>query len=376
MAIKPYIKSEQTCYLLKCIAKSSTNRSLEVRRQKDLGAVSLSEAKAEHNKLKRAVKAELFEKEQKGVTWREILNSWYKAEVLNGETSTTTNLDKFNMLLMYSSDWMNLSMQEIYPMTVRIVLKDMKSSGLSTSRMKSFKAGVNTVFDWAMSVRLIPPNLSSPARGVPTPKVPKKKQPILTRNEIRIFLQKARELEHPYYYHWALAVNTGCRSGELKALKWKDVDLSRGMITVSQSICSRTQRVKGTKTGEWKDIPINSQLKKLLEELKLKSGGSEFVLPRITSWKRGEASKVTRAFCEAIGVNEINFHSLRACFAVQCFEAGLGIATTMRLGGWTSVKSIQHYIRLAGVEVEGATESLDLIPDVSGPAKVHHLSAN
>lgn len=33
-----------------------------------------------------------------------------------------------------------------------------------------------------------------------------------------------------------------------------------------------------------------------------------------------------------------------------------------QLGGWKSVKSFQRYIRLAGVDIQGATEGLDLLP--------------
>lgn len=68
------------------------------------------------------------------------------------------------------------------------------------------------------------------------------------------------------------------------------------------------------------------------------------------------------SFCQALGLPEITFHATRACFTVQCLIAGLDIVTTMKLGGWKNVKSFQHYIRLAGVGIQGATDGLDLLP--------------
>src|SRR5690606_17299400 len=143
-----------------------------------------------------------------------------------------------------------------------------------------------------------------------------------------------RELEHEYYSVWATALLTGCRSGELWALQWTDVDFERRVITIRKSYNGRMKSIKSTKTGHWRDVPINEQLETLLKELKLQTASTGFVLPRISSWTRGEAAGVLRGFCVAIGIREIHFHALRACFAVQCLEAGLGIATVMKLGGW------------------------------------------
>ena len=211
--------------------------------------------------------------------------------------------------------------------------------------------------------RTIKPSFLKPTLGVTLPKVSSKKQPILNRAEIKFLLQKAKELDHEYYYVWAVALSTGCRSGELWALKWSDVDFDRKIISITKSYSQKLNIVKDTKTNEWRDIPISNQLEVLLKELKLVTGSSGYVLPRITSWRRGNASQVLRSFCSSIGIREINLHATRACFAVQCLESGVDVATTMKLGGWLSMKSFQHYIRLAGIEVRGATDKLDLIPE-------------
>lgn len=237
--------------------------------------------------------------------------------------------------------------------------------------MKSVRSAVNTMFDWARLERIIPAHIDSPARGVSIPKVATKIQPILNRDEIKLFLRKAREIGHEYYYLWAVAVSTGCRSGELWALRWTDVSFETRMISITKSFFSRLGCDKSTKTKVSRQVPINAALEALLKELKLKTASTGYVLPRITSWRRGEAS---RSFCQALGLPEITFHATRACFAVQCLVGGVDIVTTMKFGGWKNVKSFQHYVRLAGVDIKGATDILNLIPETEREAIVYSLT--
>lgn len=57
-------------------------------------------------------------------------------------------------------------------------------------------------------------------------------------------------------------------------------------------------------------------------------------------------------------MKDVKFHTLRACFATQLLRNGISAAMVMRICGWTELKTMQHYIRLAGVEIKGATDSL------------------
>ncbi|WP_413570444.1 tyrosine-type recombinase/integrase [Bdellovibrio sp. HCB117] len=362
MAIKTYQKDGYTCFKIQFTSRSRI-AGINVRLQCDLGAVTYTEAKREYEKLKKEAVIKRIEKERNGLVWRDLLSRWYKDVVLNGPyEDSVSKRDSHNALQMHTKPWMLTPLDQLRPMSMRLIFNEMEKKELSKGRMKSVRSAVNTVFDWARLERIIPAYIESPARGVSIPKVETKMQPILNRDEIKLFLRKAREVGHEYYYLWAVAVSTGCRSGELWALRWTDVSLETRMISITKSFSSRLGYDKSTKTKDSRQIPINAALEMLLMELKLKTFSTGYVLPRITSWRRGEASKVSRSFCQALGLPEITFHATRACFAVQCLVGGLDIVTTMKLGGWKNVKSFQHYVRLAGVEIQGATDVLDLIP--------------
>jgi integrase len=63
---------------------------------------------------------------------------------------------------------------------------------------------------------------------------------------------------------YALAAYLYLRPGELAALEWKDVQLEHGYVHVHQALDIRTGRVKPTKTGITRKVPIRPTLRPLL----------------------------------------------------------------------------------------------------------------
>lgn len=362
MAIKEYYKDGQVQYLVRFKMKSKVRHGLAIQRQKHLGNVTHKEAEKELKELKKAVQRELYFRERSQISWGELLNSWYRMDVMNCNHPTSTKIDNFRTLERYTRSWTSLPVDELTSMSLQIIIKEMEQSGLSVARMKSVKFAVNTVFEWGILNRIIPPSILSPAKGCKLPKLVRKEQPVLNRQEIKILLSKARALDHEYYPVWVVAFETGCRSGELMALLWSDVDFERGLIHVNKSFNSRIGKMKCTKTGIERKLPISPELSSFLKELKLKTGNTGYVLPRIQSWKRGEAARILKGFCKAIGIREINLHATRACFAVMSIESGNSITSTMKLGGWKQIDNFQYYVRLGATEIEGLTDKFNILP--------------
>lgn len=73
------------------------------------------------------------------------------------------------------------------------------------------------------------------------------------------------------------------------------------------------------------------------------------------------------------GLPSIRFHSLRACFATLLIRDGVAPAIAMKICGWRDLKTMQRYIRLAGIEIEGATDQLKILPENDILASVHKL---
>ena len=144
----------------------------------------------------------------------------------------------------------------------------------------------------------------------------------------------------------------------------------------------------------WRTVPINDQLSAFLKDLKKRSKGgysqkvwkwsdkrdkkitvnvTGFVLPHFSQWKTGMQAEILRTFCEGIGITSVKFHTLRACFATQLIKDSVAPAVVMKIAGWKDLQTMQRYVRLAGIDVKGATDTLQVIPSSEAMGKVVNL---
>ena len=153
------------------------------------------------------------------------------------------------------------------------------------------------------------------------------------------------------------------RSGELYALEWDQIDFDNKLLFVHRNWTNKSG-YGPTKGRNWRSVPIESeQVLGLLKELKQKRQGEKYVLRHWHSWTEGGAASILREFCVGSGLPSVKFHTLRACFATQLIRDSIAPAVVMKICGWKDLKTMQRYIRLAGIEVKGATQGLKLLPE-------------
>lgn len=56
----------------------------------------------------------------------------------------------------------------------------------------------------------------------------------------------------------------------------------------------------------------------------------------------------------------ISFHDLRASWATVLLGKGIEPAVVMKMGGWSDLKTMERYVRLSGIETDGAADDLEL----------------
>ena len=166
-----------------------------------------------------------------------------------------------------------------------------------------------------------------------------------------------------------MALFTGMRSGELYALEWDQVDFDNKLIFVHRNWTNKTG-YGPTKGRYWRSVPIESEkVITLLKELKIKwmqerhEPNRKFVLHHFKTWTEGGQAEILREFCVGSGLPSVRFHTLRACFATQLIRDRIAPAVVMKICEWKDLKTMQRYIRLAGIEVKGATQGLKLLPE-------------
>lgn len=325
---------------------------------------TLKEAMQIEKQLIRECSAELARAEGSGITFEEVLEKFELAHRKNQyglkPMQLHTLFETISTLRLHGKEILKMNCQDISPADVRKIFQSMEDRNYTFWRINDVKKGFNKVYKWAVESREVVGVLHSPAQFVNVTKArDTKPSQVLNFKEIQKLLAMAKELEHPWYPVWFTALNTGMRSGELYALEWADIDFEGKLITVSKNYSSRGKIIKSTKSGYWRKIPMNAELEELLLDLKSKRNPDQKeVLPRLTRWKRGEGAKFLREFCEDIGITSVNFHALRACFATHMLNAGVASPVVKKICGWTEEKVMTRYIRLAGIDVAGATATL------------------
>ena len=368
MVVSTYKENGREFYCVYVQAKGKEDKNLRLQRKRKK-IVSFREAQKLEKALFKEVIEQIAKIEGRGLTWREIIDRW-EIKARRGDLG-----DKYqnnyliqthvNRLNEYTKIWLQRRASDLTKGDGRQVLNAAKADGVTGSSLKKIKTSVNVVFNWGIEEKYIVGTSSTPVEGLCVSDKVEKVPQILTLEDIRTLLGRACKLDHPWYPIWVFAFLTGMRSGELKALQWKDIDLEKRMITVSKSYSPHLKGIKSTKAGYWRNVPISPELEGVISGLKEGRDlrPEDFVLPRHYTWTNGQAGAVLRGFLQEVGINkDVVFHTLRACFATHMLAQGANQAAVMKIGGWRDIKTFQIYVRLAGVEVKGATDILSVLP--------------
>jgi integrase/predicted DNA-binding transcriptional regulator AlpA len=163
-----------------------------------------------------------------------------------------------------------------------------------------------------------------------------------------------------------VALNSGCRLGEILGLKWGQIDLE-----------ARTLRVERTKNNKIRMIPINTAL---LEELSRLSASKRlpeyvFVNPE-TGAAYGSIKTAFAAACRRAKIEGLRFHDLRHTFASRLIASGVDLITVKDLLGHSSVRITEKYShsnleqKKKAVEVLNDQKSLKIDPIPSLSCKI------
>jgi integrase len=108
--------------------------------------------------------------------------------------------------------------------------------GLSAQTVRHIHRTLSQALNHAVGLGVL---VKNPAAQVKPPKPENREIKILGKDEITAILDAAKET--PLHLPVLVAVTTGLRRGELLGLRWSDLDLKAGTVTVNQSL----ERLKG-----------------------------------------------------------------------------------------------------------------------------------
>lgn len=144
----------------------------------------------------------------------------------------------------------------------------------------------------------------------------------------------------------------GLRIGEMCALRWDDVDIDQGIISISRTI----QRIYISEKGEEhhtelivdspksktsnRIIPATEELMQIIRPLKRRVVGTDYVLtnsqdPIEPRTYRNHFNKLMNK----LGISGVKFHGLRHTFATRCIESNCDYKTVSVLLGHSNIST-------------------------------------
>lgn len=214
---------------------------------------------------------------------------------------------------------------------------------------KRFRTYVISVFNYAIRMEMV---MTNPMEYTHVPRDTHKKKDeatkFYTREELNTFLG---DLKHDNdlrkYVFFRVLAYTGLRRGELIALRFSDIDMSKNIIHVV-----RTQTdgenfrpiIQTPKTPtSLRDVPVDAQTMNYIKRWKLElmqdllllgnkwQGKEQFLIPSIeknSMLSKNQPLSWNRSVCARYNLRRISIHSFRHTFATLSMESGNSLFDT------------------------------------------------
>ena len=278
-------------------------------------------------------------------TVREIAAAWkeYKRPYVKQSTMAAYVLILENHVLPYFGDGDSLHEQAVQA----FVLQKLES-GLSVKTIKDILIVLKMVMKFGVKNEWM--NYYEWDIKYPTTSTNKELEVLSVANHRKIlnYIQSHFTLTGLGIY---ISLSTGLRIGEVCALKWSDINVTDGTITVSRTI-ERIYIIEGEEKhtelvintpktkNSCREIPMNKELLAMIKPLKKVVNDDFYVL---TNDERPTEPRTYRNYYKGLmaklDIPKLKYHGLRHSFATRCIEAGCDYKTVSVLLGHSNIST-------------------------------------
>lgn len=227
-------------------------------------------------------------------------------------------------------------------------VNSLRDEGLKRGTIEKIIKLIRNSLEHAIDLELITKNVASKMK---LPKGDKEELTVWDEQEVQLFLKATQDSRYSIVFHMALV--TGMRQGELLGLRWKDVDLEQGHLTISQTLShdGKTFLLGGkTKSSLRKILLPASTVAKLKKHravvLKEKlSQGEEYqdndlvmCTPSGTPINPANVRRSLNALIKKAAVPKIRFRDLRHTHATLLLAKGVNVKVISERLGHSNIK--------------------------------------
>jgi len=232
--------------------------------------------------------------------------------------------------------------QQVTPQLIELKFQRFLGTDISGSTVNRYRSLLSSIFSYAVRMGKLPAN---PVARFQRYKENEHRVRFLAADE-ETALRKAIVARDPRLEPlFELALYTGIRRGEQFSLQWQNIDLGRGIVTVTG------------KTGR-RFVPVNTGARAAIEKLYAASNGSAFVCPAAKRLGQRDWSRWFEDCAREAKIDNFTWHDLRHTFASRLVMEGVDLSTVQKLLGHRSIVTTMRYAHLAPTHLQAAVERL------------------
>lgn len=243
----------------------------------------------------------------------------------------------------------------------------LRGEGLSGSKVRNVIIALRVLYRHAIERELVEFN---PTSGLRLPNGSKPRERAASAGEARELLAALPESDRAL---WATAFYAGLRRGELRGLRWSDVDLAKGVISIRRSWDDVAGEVAPKSSKGTRTVPVVALLRDYLLAEKLRTGrdGGDLVFGakpdhpftpshiRKRAAKAWETESTKRKAKKLPPLVPIGLHECRHTYVSLLHDAGLSLERIGDYVGHSSAYMTDRYRHLLDGHEAEAAELLD-----------------
>jgi len=255
----------------------------------------------------------------------------------------------------------HLKTSALHRNAVQDLVDEMLAEGLAPSTVRNAILPLRAIYRRLLSRSEVSVN---PTLGLSLPAIRDSRDRVARPGEARALLEALSQADRP---PWATALYAGLRRGELRALRWCDVDFEAGLIRVERGWDPKEGPIEPKSRAGKRRVPLAKPLRAYLAAHRLRAGGAP---EDLVFGGRGGKPLAPDALIErarkawqAAGLEPIGLHECRHTYAAFMIAAGVNAkALGSYMGHSTITMTLDRYGHLMpGNEDEAAAMLTDYL---------------
>ena len=305
---------------------------------------------------------------QADLTFNEVFLEYYLPHAKRNKKATSCTHEQILFRLKISPVIGDRPLKQIAPVHLERIKKNMSDAGHAPRTIRYALAVVRQVFNFARRNDLF--SGDSPTSKVKMPQADNARLRFLTHDEADRLLEALAKNSRDANEMAVISLHSGLRAGEIFSLKWGDVDLERGIMTL-----------RDTKSGRNRPAFMTTEVKQILSERE-REGNDDPVFKGRDGKKIKEIPMTYARVVKELGLNEgvtdprqkVVFHTLRHTYASWMVESGVDLYRVQKLMGHCTIALTERYAHLGDNTLQEAVRFFEKGMKREQPAEIINVN--